>query len=173
MLASIDAKFPSSFAYFSASSGDKGMFSQLKQIFFKKHMSSVELYSWCSCCVLRHYSVRLFFLCKTCDFHIETTQPRSVGFPIERFHSRGQHLCKFIRTKESVYIKEKSFTPKGLAWNTNMPPWRHVKTLRYPVLLTSCFRYRKRLPNLVNASWLWRISRGIWANQKRQLKYYE
>jgi len=23
---------------------------------------------------------------------------------IERFHSRGQHLCKFIGTKESVYI---------------------------------------------------------------------
>ena len=25
---------------------------------------------------------------------------------IERFHSRGQHLCKFIRTKESVYIRK-------------------------------------------------------------------
>ena len=23
---------------------------------------------------------------------------------IERFHSRDQHLCKFIKTKESVYI---------------------------------------------------------------------
>ena len=23
---------------------------------------------------------------------------------IERFHSRGQHLCKFIGAKESVYI---------------------------------------------------------------------
>ena len=25
---------------------------------------------------------------------------------IECFHSRGQHLCKFIRTKESVYIRK-------------------------------------------------------------------
>ena len=58
---------------------------------------------------------------------------------IARFHSRGKHLCKFVRTKESVYII-KSSTPTGLVWNTNMaavslfgtpiwPPWRHVKTL--------------------------------------------
>ena len=26
--------------------------------------------------------------------------------PIECFHSRGQHLCKFIETKESVYMKK-------------------------------------------------------------------
>ena len=39
---------------------------------------------------------------------------------IERFHSRDQHLCKFIGTKESVYIKKKSSTPRGLIWNTNM-----------------------------------------------------
>ena len=25
---------------------------------------------------------------------------------IDRFHSRGQHLCKFIGTKESVYIRK-------------------------------------------------------------------
>ena len=25
---------------------------------------------------------------------------------IKRFHSRGQNLCKFIVTKESVYIRE-------------------------------------------------------------------
>ena len=27
---------------------------------------------------------------------------------IERFHSRGQHLCKFMGTKESVYIRKES-----------------------------------------------------------------
>ena len=32
---------------------------------------------------------------------------------IECFHSRDQHLCKFIGTKESVCIK-KSSTPRGL-----------------------------------------------------------
>ena len=25
---------------------------------------------------------------------------------IESFHSRGQHICKFIGTKESVYIRK-------------------------------------------------------------------
>ena len=25
---------------------------------------------------------------------------------MERFHSRGQHLCKFIATKESVYTRK-------------------------------------------------------------------
>ena len=39
--------------------------------------------------------------------------------PMERFHSRDQYLCKFIGTKESVYIKNCS-TPTGLVWDTNM-----------------------------------------------------
>ena len=26
--------------------------------------------------------------------------------PIDRFHSRGQQLCKFIGTKESFYIRK-------------------------------------------------------------------
>ena len=29
-----------------------------------------------------------------------------IGSPIECFHSRGQHLCKFIETKESVCIRK-------------------------------------------------------------------
>ena len=32
---------------------------------------------------------------------------------IERFHSRGQQLCKFIRTNESVYIR-KEFNSHGI-----------------------------------------------------------
>ena len=36
------------------------------------------------------------------------------------FHSRGQHLFKFIATKESVYIRKKSSTLTGLVWDTNM-----------------------------------------------------
>ena len=38
---------------------------------------------------------------------------------IERFHSRGQHLCKFIGTKKKALIKEKSTTPTGFSWYTN------------------------------------------------------
>ena len=32
--------------------------------------------------------------------------------PIERFHSRGHHLCKFIGTKESI-CKRKEFNSQG------------------------------------------------------------
>ena len=38
---------------------------------------------------------------------------------MERFHSRGHHLCKFIRTKESVCIR-KEFNPTGTVWDTNI-----------------------------------------------------
>ena len=34
---------------------------------------------------------------------------------IQRFHSRGQHLCKFIGTKESVYIR-KEFSQLPQDW---------------------------------------------------------
>ena len=29
-----------------------------------------------------------------------------LGDRVERFHSRGQHLCKFIATKESVCVRK-------------------------------------------------------------------
>ena len=68
-----------------------------------------------------------------------TSCERGVLEEIERFHSRGQHLCKFIGTKETFTL-EKSSTPKGFFWYTNMaavslfwtPIWslrRYVKTL--------------------------------------------
>ena len=51
------------------------------------------------------------------------------------FHSRGQHLWKFIGTKESVCIR-KEFNPQriglghqhGRRLTLIWPPWRHVKT---------------------------------------------
>ena len=41
---------------------------------------------------------------------------------IECFHSPGQHLCKFVRTKESICIRKKynSGSPRELVWDTNM-----------------------------------------------------
>ena len=41
------------------------------------------------------------------------------SIPIECFHSRGQHICKFIGTKESVCIR-KEFNSQGSVWDTNM-----------------------------------------------------
>ena len=35
-----------------------------------------------------------------------TSCERGVLEEIERFHSRGQHLCKFIGTKEIIYIRK-------------------------------------------------------------------
>ena len=60
--------------------------------------------------------------------------------PIECFHSRGQHLRKFIRTKESVCIRNGVQLPQDWFGTTTWPPfhcfgtpiwppWRHVKTL--------------------------------------------
>ena len=34
------------------------------------------------------------------------TETSAIQLPIECFHSRGQHLCKFIGTKESVCIRK-------------------------------------------------------------------
>ena len=71
---------------------------------------------------------------KTCDLFCCKTSW------IERFHSRGQHLCKFIETKEIVCIrKEFNCDRTGLGHqygrrfifleNPIWPPWRHLKTL--------------------------------------------
>ena len=53
---------------------------------------------------------------------------------IECFHSRGQHLCKFIGTKEGVYIR-KEFNSHRTGFGTFhcfrtqiWQPWCHVKT---------------------------------------------
>ena len=71
---------------------------------------------------------------------------------IERFHSLDQYLCKFMRTKESVYIRKESnsygriclehqngrqlivfehqYGRRSIVFGTPIwPPWRHVKTL--------------------------------------------
>ena len=50
---------------------------------------------------------------KTGSSHLKTFVKMKVLSPIECFHSRGQHLYKFIGTKESVCIR-KSSTPRGL-----------------------------------------------------------
>ena len=54
-----------------------------------------------------------------------------------------------------------------------------LKASRFPSLFSAITRIidvilldiRKRLPNLVNSRWLWKISRGIWGNQQRTQKY--
>ena len=38
---------------------------------------------------------------------------------IKRIHSRGQHLCNFMATKE-ICAQEKSPSPSGFVWNNNL-----------------------------------------------------
>ena len=51
---------------------------------------------------------------------------------LDRFHSRGQQLCKFLGTKET-FLQEKrlqSHIPPFKFFCTPIwPPWRHMKTL--------------------------------------------
>ena len=39
---------------------------------------------------------------------------------IERFHLRGQHLCKNVLEQKKAFILEKSSIPIGLVWNPTM-----------------------------------------------------
>ena len=129
MLTSIDVKFPSSFACFSASSGEKGMISsadilQIVNIFcrvvrvFLLFLVVVRLFrlQFKTCEIFRH----------SCTALPKQRQPRLQGFWVVSI------ILTFM-----LYLY-----------------WFH-----FPYIA-------KRLPNLVNAKWLWTISLGIWANQK-------
>ena len=54
------------------------------------------------------------------------------------FHSRGQHLCKFIGTKESLYIR-KEFNSHRTGLNTNM-----AAVSLFLAAMTSCETHNKR-----------------------------
>ena len=53
------------------------------------------------------------------------------------FHSRGQHLCKFIGTKESVYISKDS-TPTGLGLGHKYGPITSCENTQYLRSLKTC-----------------------------------
>ena len=64
------------------------------------------------------------------DHHLHLSLIRSADSlissgPLERFHSSGQHLCKFIGTKESVYIR-KEFNSHRIGLGT-WPPFHCMK----------------------------------------------
>ena len=76
----------------------------------------------------------VFFVLVTCCvlftcWHVQFWRIFALFFPInkllfiERFHSRGHHLCKFIGTKESIYIREeiKSHTQDWFKTPTWLP----------------------------------------------------
>ena len=85
---------------------------------------------------------------------------------IDRFHSRGQHLCKFIGTKslhkKRVQLPQDWFgTPTWLPFHCFgtpiWPPWRHKKTLHRTIWLV----YRTD----TNAPGFWLVKRTLgWKN---------
>ena len=68
--------------------------------------------------------IRTFFGAK----YVSLASNRLERLAIECFHSRGQHLCKFIGTKESVYIR-KEFnshrTGLGHKYGRHDVMWKH------------------------------------------------
>ena len=83
---------------------------------------------------------------------------------IGRFHSRGQHLCKFIGTKESVCIKKRVALPQDRfvtpTWpplhcfgTPIWPPWRHVKTLYSNVPCQMWTRWSNFFLSISRALW--------------------
>ena len=58
------------------------------------------------------YHVNVSHWYRNCN---ENGQTHTKWSPLERFHSRDIHLCKFIGTKESLCIKKIS-TPTGLTF---------------------------------------------------------
>ena len=130
MLTSIDVKFPSSFACFSASSGEKG------EIRFADILQIVNIFG-------RVVRVFLLFLVvvrlSSSVQNVWNIPPSSYCSPettTTSIDSRASELLSIILTF-MLYLY-----------------WCHFPHIA------------KRLPNLVNARWLWRISLGIWANQK-------
>ena len=59
-------------------------------------------------------------------FNLEIVQDNDYSFPILCFHSRGQHLCRLIGTKESVYIRKESISHRT--------GWGHKHGRRFIVL---------------------------------------
>ena len=57
--------------------------------------------------------------CSNLPEYVGTSTPRGPRH-MEGFHSRGQHLCKFIGTKKIFNIKKNSSTTTGMVWNTIM-----------------------------------------------------
>ena len=66
---------------------------------------------------------------------------------MERFHSRGQHLCKCIGTNECLHKKRVQFLQDCFGTPT-WPPWRHLKTVLY--------KHRYALNTSNNMTWFGR-----------------
>ena len=75
---------------------------------------------------------------------------------IERFHSRGQYLCKFIGTKESVYIRKEFNSHKiglGHQYGRRDVMWKH--SIDSKLRLAGLVRYVRRFSLKVIIALIW------------------
>ena len=75
---------------------------------------------------------------------------------IERFHSRGQYLCKFIGTKESVCIRKESNSHKiglGHQYGRRDVMWKH--SIDSKLRLAGLVRYVRRFSLKVVIALIW------------------
>ena len=63
------------------------------------------------------FQVKHVLICEPLEEFSNEFCNTKIELTIERFHTRGQHLCKFILTKESIQIR-KSSTPTGFVSKT-------------------------------------------------------
>ena len=81
-------------------------------------------------------------------------------------------LRKKVCTSCSTTLKQTNKQKNKLIDRSQACPQRFLVAVPYSGGSLYFWRHftgdRRSLPNLINASWLWRISRGILANQKRR-----
>ena len=61
------------------------------------------------------------------EWHILKARVKDKGC-LERFHSRGQHLCKFTGTKDSFYMGKKVQLPQDWFGTQTWPTCRCFET---------------------------------------------
>ena len=146
------------------------------------HLRSFIHVIWCSFITYMGYILSLIGA-------IDNYYPFLVGFPvimglfcgkfrIQSF-SPADIWCRNSRSSLILlscifftYSYNSAPTPNKTTERTSTHPQGFLGYLFFSILATACnywcqfSGYCKHLTNLVNADWLWRISLGIWANQK-------
>ena len=78
------------------------------------------------------------------------------------------HVSKSIYNQSTTFLSQ--YTIDQSRFQIIIQSINHVSQSIYnrsTSFLSQCTIDCSHFPNLVNASWLWRFSRGLWANQKR------
>ena len=93
-----------------------------------------------------YYSVILEMIDALTRYYVHSIKSKlRKGREIDRVHSRGQHLCKFIRTKESAFIRKE--------FNSHIISLGHPYGCRDFMWKHSIFRFHSRGLASMQISW--------------------